>query len=181
MDPVFNQILADCLGASPFRSLPGDIGAGHTVSRDALIEAFKKVFNGDQARQVSNVVFYWQLDKPFMHMEGHQLPSTISYIEISKRTLSARWTSFRFLRDGEDDAQGSLRQLANNNDNFAFYSRLIRQHGPLKVWYATLTELNAAAAHHGQPERDTVRQWESHLLRSYKAAHGTLPLKNRRC
>lgn len=181
MDPVFNQILTDSFGTSPFRSLPGDINAGHTVSRDALIEAFKKVFNGERARLASNVVFYWQLDKPFVHTEGRQLPSTISYIEISKGTLSGRWTSFRFLRDGEDVVQGSLRQLANNNDNFAFYSRLIGQHGPMQVWYATLSELNAAATHHGQPERETVRQWESHLLRSYKAAHGTLPLKNRRC
>ncbi|MFO1244729.1 MAG: hypothetical protein U1E71_06035 [Ramlibacter sp.] len=181
MDPIFNQILIESFGASPFKPLPGDIRHDDASSATALIAAFKRVFNCEKAREVSNVVFYWCVSTPYVHTDGKQFPSTISYIEIATGTLSGRWTSFSFLREGEEDAPGDLRHLAKNNDNLAFYSRLIREYGPMRVLYATLDDMNTSALRHEKQKRENVRDWERHLLKAYKTAHGVLPLKNRRC
>jgi len=140
------------------------------------------------------------------HEDGNRLPSTISYIvravhcpseeniprgvciEISKGTLAGRWPKRFFhniTRDythkGEASTGAGLQELADRDKNFSFYSRLIQEHGPLRVWYATLDELNAAAKKANLSERTTVREWERHLIKSYRGIHGCQrrPLKNR--
>lgn len=188
-DEHFHAITLSVFGSFPFRLLDGCIASDEAETPSGLFDAFVRLFHSREAQAAKNVLFVWAVDRPFFHTSGKKLPSTISYIEMSKGTVSGRWPK-RYIRKittdykkkGEASAEACLEELANKDKNFRFYSRLIRDHGPLRIWYATLGELNQAAEGAHLPPRETVREWEHLLIRAYRGVHGARrrPLKNRR-
>lgn len=185
-DEHFNSILNRNFTQSPFRLLGDFIAPEETGDRDTLVKAFQRVFHSMEARTANNIVFFWAVDNPYLHDSGNRLSSTISYIEMTKGSLAKRWPTRYLLKITHDKhmsepvANMSLQELANKDKNLTFYSRLIREHGPLRVWYASLAELNAAGIDPANSTRTTVREWERSLIKAYRRVHGCRPLKNRR-
>lgn len=186
-DAQFNQVVNTWFAQFPFRELGDHIAQSEAENREMLRTAFCRVFHAPDARQARNIVFIWAVDRPFQHERGHQLVSTISYIEMTKGSLAGRWPKQYFRRITRNKALGetpnapdSLQQLADRDQNWSFYSRLIQDHGPLRVWYASLDDLNAAAVDPESNRLHTVRDWERRLIKSYRRLHGCRPLKNRR-
>jgi hypothetical protein len=185
-DEHFNSILNRTFQTSPFRLLSDHIAPEETVDKETLLKAFQRVFHSTEAKAAKNVVFIWAVDNPFVHECGNQLHSTISYIEITKGRLATRWPTrylLKILHDkhrSEPVGNMGLQELAKKDKNFTFYSRLISEHGPLRVWYANLTELNSTALDPAKSSRTTVREWEKNLIKAYRRVHGCRPLKNRR-
>jgi hypothetical protein len=185
-DDRFNKIIESNFGSFSFQLLPGQIDPHQANTPESLFQVFINVFHGDEAKSAKNVLFIWTVTRPFEHTNGYGHPSTVSYIEISTGSLAGRWPKgfFRNIthdesKKGEVSADGGLQELADKDKNFSFYSRLIQDYGPLRVWYATLDDLNAAALEAGQDRRETIRDWERHIISSYRAIHGVRPLKNR--
>ena len=185
-DKNFLKVIDSSLSTFPFQQLAGCITSGQATSCDSLYGAFIALFHGAGARVPSNIVFIWAMDHPYRHDSGNKLESTVVYIEMSKGTISGRWPKGYFknlTRDCSNVAltgiDAGLQELADKN--FSFYSRLIQLHGPLRVWYATLENLNSDALKSGKPTYETVREWERVFIKSYRSVHGAKrrPLKNR--
>lgn len=186
-DALLHQIVDRWFERFPFRELSDHIAPSDAADRERLVAAFCRVFHAPDARQAKNIVFIWAVDRPFQHERGHQFASTVSYIEMTKGSLTGRWPKAYFRRITRDKPVGetpfapdSLQQLADRDRNWSFYSRLIREHGPLRVWYASLDDLNGAALDAETNALSTVREWERRLIKSYRRLHGCRPLKNRR-
>lgn len=187
-DQHFNKIIEASFTKSPFHQLEGQINPEEAGDSESLYQSFVNLFHSIDAAKAVDVLFIWAVDRPFIHEEGNKLQSAISYIEISKGTIKGRWPK-RFLRKitqdckskGEATAGAGLQELADRDKNFLFYSKLICEYGPLRIWYTTQSELAVAARPHLLAYQ-TVRDWERHLLKSYQEVHGARcrPLKNRR-
>jgi hypothetical protein len=187
-DEHFRAILHDAFGCFPFRRLPGQIAANQTGTEEVLVDALAELFAHPDAAAARNVLFFWAVENPFQHANGKMLISTISYIEITSGRLADRWPRRNLLRATRNGSKKGIAQihdplhrLADLDKGFWFYSRLIREHGPLAIYYATLLELNAAAVANARGPKATVREWERTLIRAYRHTHGVRPLKNRRC
>ncbi len=184
-DPLFQGIINDNFSFNPFRVLPVEVSQEFSNSRERLHEAFCAAFHGPATKVDRNVVFMWVLDKPFHVKHGNPNPTAVSYIEISKRTVAERWPKRFFTnitRDhthrGEVDFDADLQQLADKDKNFSYYSTVIGDFGPMRIWVATLEELNKASKQ--KKEWTTVREWERHLIKSHRICYGFRPPKNRR-
>lgn len=187
-DGHFNSIITATFGSFPFRPLNGRVHSHDTIDAESLYASFINLFHAQDALDAKNILFFWAVESPFQHADGNRMKSTISYIEISKGSLAGRWPK-RFFRNltrdytnkGEVSAYAGLQELADKDKNLAFYTQLIREHGPLRVWYATLGELNSAARGANCPEWESVRDCERCLIKAYRGVHGSRrrPLKNR--
>lgn len=188
-DPNFNFIMTTVVGEWALRELPERINPADTTDPETLRVAFKRVMHCGDAKKAKNIVFVWAVDNPYVHESGNRLTSTIGYIEMTTTSLSRRWTDsffYKLTKDhkhrGDVSPSAGLEELAMQDKNFSFYSQLIHNHGPLRIWYATLDELNAAALRQGKKPKETVRAWEKALIQAYRKVHGKRrrPLKNRR-
>lgn len=182
-DPLFNRITEKWFKHFPFRELSDHVKPNEADDREGVVESFCRVFHAPDAYTAQNIVFFWAVDRPYQHEKGHGFESTISYIEMTKGALARRWPRGYFRNitynkplGDKPIVQTSLQQLADKDQNWSFYSRLIREHGPLRVHYATLTELNNV----GYSTMHTVREWERTLIKAYRGVHGCRPVKNRR-
>lgn len=168
--------------SSCFKKLPEIIESTQVGSHEALLAAFHHVFQCEQAKSQHGVVFIWAVDKPYVHDSGNRLASKISYIEKTDQTISARWPRNSIINLTTDQEEGDikgepnfLRSYADVNKNLTFYNRLIREYGPLHIWWAGSASLNEASGTSLSP-----RDWERHLLTLYRNRHNCLPLKNRK-
>lgn len=182
-DPEFCKVLAQSFKYSPFQPIQDQILPEDACSSGKLCEAFCRVFHSVQAMQAKNVVFVWAMESPFRHRGLNGKLSTIVYIEMSKGNIAGRWPrgffqnlTMDYSNKGQPGAGAHLQELADRDKNWSFYSQLIRSHGPMSVWWENLNELNIA----GLQQRGGVRDWERHLIKSYRILHGRRPLKNRR-
>lgn len=185
-DEHFNTVINKLCGGFPFRALTEVLKPHEASDLNTLRQGFERVFHCEDAQAARNVVFFWAVDRPFHHESGHRLASTISYIEITKGSIARRWPS-RYIKKITRDkktAEGlvvlGLEQLAKYDKNLSFYSQLIREHGPLRVWYAGLEDLNQCARKANLSELGTIREWERMMIKTYRKLHGGRPLKNRR-
>lgn len=169
--------------ASCFNPLPKIIEPADALNQETLYKAFHRVFRCNEAKAERDVVFVWAVDKPYMHAQGKTFPSQFVYIEKTKGTMCSRWTNENLRRVTTDYDEGaiegdptSLRSCADANMNLTFYSRLIREHGSLSIWWASSAILNKSA---GLSSHNS-EAWEGHLLALYMHKHGCRPLKNRK-
>lgn len=168
--------------ASVFQKLPETIEPGEASSQENLRKAFLKVFRCADASKAKDVVFIWTVDRPYTHHPSiHQ--SKFVYIEMTVGTISSRWRNSyigRICHDKRgvdlDLTAANLRLYADADLNLTFYGRLIREHGPFTIWWASSKALNDAS---GLDLRN-AEAWERHLLGLYKRHFGRRPLKNRR-
>lgn len=188
-DPNFNLVITTVVGAWSLEELPERIEPVDAASPETLRAAFKRVMHCDAAKKARNIVFIWAVDKPYRHESGNRLESTIAYIEMTTNSLAGRWPKSFFykittdFRHKGDTAPGAgLEKLAHKDKNFRFYSRLIREHGPMRILYADLKTINAVAKKENRVEKLTIRAWEKALIQGYRHVHGKRrrPLKNRR-
>ena len=184
-DYLFQKFFTDSFRSNPFKVLPIGISQECSNDQQRLHEAFCAAFHDPSAKESKNVVFMWVLDKPFPVRSGNSKSTPISYIEISKRTIAERWPDRFFINitkdythRGEVGLDADLQELADRDKNFLYYSTLIRDYGPMRIWVATLEELNEVA----QPNLSwtSVREWERHLIKSHRTIYGFRPPKNRR-
>jgi hypothetical protein len=187
-DEIFTNVIDKEVGGFPFRQLPFGLTPVDAQTQESLRDGFVRMFAHPQAAQAHGVLFFWATAIPFIHQNGKQRPSTVSYIEITRGSLKGRWPPSHIERicknsTGKVDAleTSPLQSLADQDKNFWFYQRLVRDHGGLSIYYATLREINAAASQHGKQAKSSIREWENCLIRAYRHAHGVRPLKNRRC
>ena len=183
-DEHFNKILSETFEGFPFSRLPRQVSAEQAVTPEKLLEALVQVFVHPDAHAASNVVLFWAVEKSFQHANGKMLKSTVSYIEITSRSIATRWSRSNLKRATKNGSKKGIAQpdyplqkLADLDKGFWFYRRLIQEHGPLAIYYATLSDLNAAAF---AAPKTSVREWERHLIVKYSSTHGVRPLKNRR-
>lgn len=186
-DPHFNSIVATVIGQWPLRELPERLEPSDAVDPKTLRAAFKRVMHCEAARKAKNIIFIWAVEKPYIHDSGNRLASTIAYIEITKNALSVRWPQrffFNITSDyrhkGDAAADAGLEELARKDKNFSFYSRLIREHGPMRIWYANLEDIQTAGIDGEKDRWTSVRACEKALIQAYRKVHGVRPLKNRR-
>jgi hypothetical protein len=165
-----------------FEVLPVEVSPSHADGQEKLFEGFRSQFRCLQARSRRGVVFLWTVDRPYRHDSGKALTSKISYIEKTDQTISQRWAKKHIVSLTTDQDEGevkgdsnSLRTHAAANKNWTFYSRLIREHGPLQIWWAGSEHLNSVSSEKLRP-----REWERRLLALYWNYHGCWPLKNRK-
>lgn len=167
---------------SVFEKLSESIESGETLSQEDLRQAFLKVFRCADASRAKDVVFIWTVDRPYTHHPtAHQ--SKFVYIEKTVGTISSRWRNAyvgRICRDKNgielDRTAPDLRLFADADLNLTFYGRLIREHGPFTIWWASCKALNEASG----LKFENSEAWERHLLGLYKRHFGCRPLKNRR-
>lgn len=169
--------------AKCFVPLPQAIEPSDEPSPESLYHAFRQVFRAPEAKAGRDVVFVWTVDRPYTHDQGKNSTSRFVYIEKTKSTMWARWSNENLRRvttdfdDRDIDcAPSSIRAYADANRNFTFYRHLVRDHGPLRIWWASSEVLNEAAGSSGH----NSEAWEGHLLALYLEKHGCRPLKNRR-
>ena len=169
--------------AKCFVPLPKFVEPRDELTPADLYKSFHQLFRCPEAKVVRDVVFVWTVDTPYVHDQGNNSLSHFVYIEKTKNTMWGRWSN-EYLRrvttDFDDrlitcDAN-SIRAHADANRNFAFFSYLIRHHGPLRVWWASSEQLNKAASSYPY----NSEAWEGHLLALYLTKYGCRPLKNRR-
>lgn len=180
--PELDQLLKSAALSAAFKPLPGSVFPEDAESPERLCHGFQRIFRTAEAAAARDVVFLWVVDNSYLHHEYNKLPSSIVYIEKSDRSISNRWPNSYFKRITRDSKRvlladvGGLRQYSDANLNWTFYSRLVREHGPLRVWWATRSALNAASG----LTIKTAAEWEGHILKLYMLNHGCRPLKNRR-
>ena len=103
------------------------------------------------------------MDRPYRHDSGRALTSKISYIEKTDQTISQRWKKNHIVSLITDQDEGevkgesnSLRSHAAANKNWTFYSRLIREHGPLQIWWAGSEHLNYVSSEKLSPHLKVI-------------------------
>ena len=165
-----------------FRAVPGAVTSDDVSTGQALVESLLRIVRSPEGKKNGHAIAVWALDTPYTHQDGRKRPSCVTYIEKVAECLAYRWSRSHLLNFGTDEGNrgelenpGCLRQLAQLDYNFTFYSQLIRRHGPLRIWLATVDELNAA----GDRVFASHREWEQHLNLAYLEEYGCLPLKNR--
>lgn len=168
--------------ASVFARLSETVDPSDASSQEDLRKAFLKVFRCADASKAKDVVFIWAVDRPYTHHPSTR-QSKFVYIEKTVGTISSRWRDSyvgRICRDkGGIDLDlnaANLRLYADADLNLTFYGRLIREHGPFTIWWASCKALNDASGLHFE----SSEAWERHLLGLYKRHFGLRPLKNRR-
>lgn len=183
MTNEFTEIGLQANLAKCFVQLPLILERTDAQSPKSLYEAFHRLFRCKEAKTTRDVVFVWTVDKPYMHDQCKKLPSQFVYIEKTKGTMSGRWSNENLRRVTTDfesepinDAPSSLRAYADANMNLTFYSRLIHEHGPLRIWWSSSAILNETAG----SSLHNSEAWEGHLLALYIEKHGCRPLKNRK-
>ena len=90
-DIIFQDIIHRQFGCFPFKPLPVVLPREAAETEESLRSAFLEVFTHEEACVARNVVFFWAVTEPFVHLNGSQRPSTISYVEITTRSLKNRW------------------------------------------------------------------------------------------
>jgi hypothetical protein len=181
-DAIFTAILSPLFpNGSPFQCLPEQVEQQDAQDTPSLRAGFERVFGCQAAKRARNVVFIWTLDKQYHHCDGLRKPSTVVYVEKTKRSIFGRWSrDAKLLTTGTDTAKPidseNLRALANS-DNLQFYRTIVASLGPMRVWWADVEHLNEAA----KQSLADPRQWEHLILKSYRGCYDCLPLKNRRC
>lgn len=187
-DKIFLGVIDREVGGFPFKLLPASLTPEDAQTRETLRDGFVRMFTHPGAANARDVLFFWATKTPFIHKDGKERPSTISYIEITRGSLKNRWPRCHIekicrngTRKGDALETAPLQILADRDKNLWFYQRLVRDHGGLSLYYATLPELNAAALSRGKQAKESVREWERCLIQAYRHAHGVRPLKNRRC
>lgn len=182
-DSIFTKILKAERIDESFKRISSAISSADAVTSESLLAAFLRTFRGKEAMVGRNVVFIWSVDQPYLHTEGHCLPSSIIYIEKTKNTIATRWNQASLIKLTKDFTKrevvdiNNLGHLALANRNLSFYQRLVRENGPLHVSWCDAATLDAAS---GRELIDSSRQWEQRLILAYKAEHNCFPLKNRR-
>lgn len=180
--PELDELLKSAALSAVFKPLPGCIFPEDAQTPEQLCLGFQRIFRTPDAATARDVVFLWVVDNQYIHHEFNKLPSGIVYIEKSDRSISNRWPNAYFKRITRNSKRvlssdvSTLRPYADADLNWTFYSRLVREHGPLRVWWATRSALNAASG----LAIKTAAEWESHILKMYMLSHGCRPLKNRR-
>lgn len=187
-DEIFSGVIDKEVGGFPFKLLPASLSPQDAQNRESLRDGFVRMFTHADAAKARDVLFFWATSAPFIHHGGKERPSTISYIEITRGSLKNRWPRCYIekicrnsTRKGDAVETAPLQVLADRDKNLWFYQRLVRDHGGLSLYYATLPELNAVAVSRGKQAKESVREWERCLIQAYRQAHGVRPLKNRRC
>jgi len=175
---ILNGIFSD---DATFRRLPDEVVPESACNSSSLREGFAKLFCSDEARAAINVVFIWELALLYPHSESSK-KSSIVYIEKTKHSIHQRWVRYLGLLVKDFAAKQpqdlmDLRMLARQNLNFSFYSKIIKEFGPLRVWWADVPTLNRKRRD-GLRELD-ARGWERLLLESYRNFYDCRPLKNR--
>lgn len=165
-----------------FVSLPESVSSSEQMTQEALYEAFRRMFRCKEARGPRGIVFVWAVDNPYRHDASNKPPSCITYIEETAQTISARWSKSHLINLTNDHDDGAvegdlnyLRPYADVNRNFIFYTRLIQEHGPLRIWWASSSTLSETSG-----KCLDARGWEAHLLDLYAKRFQCLPLKNRK-
>lgn len=184
---MFAEVLAEVLkGASvvdsqPFRAVPEILLAEHVDDRETMLRELQRIFHCAEARTGKEMVLVWAVERPYTHSDGYGLSSTILYIEKTVHSAFRRWPT-RYLKSLATDYTSrplenpdDFRHLATQNRNYSFYSKMVKNFGPLTIWQASAAELNGVSS----KSLPSSRAWEKLLLREYFARHGCLPLKNR--
>ncbi len=180
-DPLLGEVPSPLFPAdTPFVSLPARIDPCDAQDAESLRAAFERVFFCPEARSCRNVVFIWVVQTPYRHSVGRYCESNIVYVEKTKHSIFSRWSNhYPLLVSGslstDESASKGLRTLARQ-DNLQFYTRLIREHGPMRIWWSDVATLNAAS----NRQLVKAREWECVILENYWHRHECLPLKNRR-
>jgi len=185
-DPILAEILQPIFeNGSPFQCLPKRVKRKHTDNEESLKEAFKKLFHCQEAEQAYGVVFIWVLDQPYEHQEGSYEPSTIVRIEETKNSIKDRWSSQHIkalVTDWHDkatlDNPDNMRVLATRDCNWSFFSEIISNFGPLRIWWSDVEHLNEASVKYSL---ETPQKWEKFICEKYRERYGCLPLKDERC
>ena len=79
-DVHFTKILDGAFGGFPFRELNTYISPKQAETPKALYEAFLSMFHGADAQVARNVLFFWAVERKYMHEERNQLPSTTTRV-----------------------------------------------------------------------------------------------------
>jgi len=166
-----------------FRPLPQLVLPSDAESQKLFYEALERMIHSPAGKLGGDGVAVWALDQSYVHPDGARRESRIVYIEKYSGSIAYRWPR-RHLRnlttddgsDGNPCDRDNLRKLADQDYNWSFYSRLVRALGPLRIWLATVEELDAVA----DTPHATAREWERHFNTVYRETYGCLPPKNRR-
>jgi hypothetical protein len=183
-DPITSALeLPEPIFGRAFKPLPSAVTAGDVHSEQRFFESLVRMLHSHEGRRQGNGVAVWALDQPYAHQDGKESHSGVLYIEKYSGSLAYRWPR-RYLRylatdeghGGEPQNRNCLRELAHLDHNWSFYSSVVRVFGPLRIWRATVDELNVD----GNRTFASAREWELHFNTTYMDAYGCLPLKNRR-
>ncbi len=181
-DLMFAEVLKDAsIEGQPFRAVPETLLPEHVADRETMLRELQRIFQCADARSGKEMVLVWAVERPYTHTDGNGHSSTIVYIEKTVHSAFRRWPT-RYLKKLATDYTSrplmmpdELRHLANQNRNYTFYSKMVRDFGPLTIWQAGAAELNRISS----KSLASSRAWENLLLRKYLGRHGCLPLKNR--
>jgi len=127
--------------------LPGSIKS-HKSKEDYLCE-FKQLFNSQEARNTSNVLYAFVCEKEIPRVMGK---SNIIYIGQTVKTLRDRYQSYH--------------RYYCSDYNWAFYSDVIKRYGAVSLAYLIIDT----------PQ--SLKEAESDLLRNYYNLHRESPPKN---
>jgi hypothetical protein len=182
-DTIFDEVLRDAsIGGQPFRAVPEMLHPEHVRDRETMFRELRRVLHCPEARIGKDMVLVWAVERPYTHSDGNRHSSTIVYIEKTVHSAYRRWPA-RYLKKLTTDYTSrplskpdDLRNLAEQNRNYSFYSRMVQNFGPLGIWQASAAELNDVSSQ----SLGSSREWETLLLRTYFRRHGCFPLKNRR-
>ena len=184
-DKEFDEVLKNLFVQNPFSGI-GKIS--NASNQQALLQDFSNVFLAPTAKTSKNGVLIWASDRPYTHSDGKLLSSTIVNIDKTTLSISRRWSTANLKhlvsntskkRRPASPAGLNLRQLADMDFNWSFYSQIVKWYGPLTIWWADVDQMNRRAIH--QLRHGTARDWECHICAAYVTHHWCLSLKNREC
>ena len=184
-DPILKEIIDQLFDKdSPFQCLPAQIAPEATATQESLRVGFNSLLCCPEAREVNNAVFLWVLEKPYQHQDGKHELSTVIRIEKTVNSIQQRWN--RYIENLVTDYGNNininhdnyLRSLADNDQNLSFFREIISKYGPLKIWWASLEDLNQSST---KNSFDNPQQWEKLICQTYVKHHRCYPLKDRKC